>query len=75
LYVALANGERPVGEPAHPFGWYAAADLAGLDMFDSARTMALALLSGLSTLPAEDGGADGAAARLGAALLSRLGEP
>jgi hypothetical protein len=43
-------------------------------MFESARTMALALLSGLSTLPAEDGDADGAAALLGAALLSRLGE-
>ena len=74
LYVARADGERPVGEPAHPFGWYAAADLAGLDMFESARTMALALLSGLSMLPAEDGDADGAAALLGAALLSRLGE-
>ena len=75
LYVALADGQRPVGEPGHPFGWYAAADLDGLDMFESARTMALALLSGLSMLPAEDGDADGAAAGLGDALLSRLGEP
>ena len=40
-------------------------------MFESARTMALALLSGLSTLPAGDGDAGGAAA----ALLSCLTEP
>ena len=67
LYVALADGERPVGEAAHPFGWYAAAELPGLDMFEDARTMALALLSGASTL------ADGAdSARLGTALLARL---
>ena len=66
LYVALACGDR-VGEPAHPFGWYTAADLPRLDMFEGARTMALALLSGLSTV------ADGAdSARLGAALLARL---
>jgi 8-oxo-dGTP pyrophosphatase MutT (NUDIX family) len=48
LYVALADGEDPVGEPAHPFGWYAAADLSGLNMFEDARILALALLSGLS---------------------------
>jgi 8-oxo-dGTP pyrophosphatase MutT (NUDIX family) len=48
LYVALANGEDPVGEPAHPFGWYAAADLPRLDMFEDARIMALALLYELS---------------------------
>jgi 8-oxo-dGTP pyrophosphatase MutT (NUDIX family) len=71
LYVALAQGEQAVGEPAHPFGWYAAADLRRLDMFDDARTLALALLSGLSALAA---GADGAADPvLSAALLARLG--
>lgn len=48
LYVALAAGTEPVAEPAHPFGWYAAADLPGLAMFDDARALALTLLSGLS---------------------------
>ena len=55
LYVALADGERPVGEAAHPFGWYAAAELPGLDMFEDARIMALALLSELSELSGESG--------------------
>ena len=45
-----------MGEPAHPFGWYGAADLPGLHMFEDARTLALALLSGLSGLPGPDGG-------------------
>jgi 8-oxo-dGTP pyrophosphatase MutT (NUDIX family) len=87
LYVALADGGDAVGEAGHPFGWYAAADLPGLDMFEDARVLALALLSGLSGLPgrsvlAGDGdagpgdGADGAdAARLAAALLAHLGGP
>jgi 8-oxo-dGTP pyrophosphatase MutT (NUDIX family) len=67
LYVALADGGQPVGEPAHPFGWYAAADLPGLDMFEDARTMAAGLLAGLAPLP------DGTDyARLSAALLTRL---
>jgi 8-oxo-dGTP pyrophosphatase MutT (NUDIX family) len=69
LYVALADGtppppgtaqagdgaataDQPGGE--HPFGWYAAGDLAGLDMFDDARVMALSMLAGLAD------GADGA---------------
>jgi 8-oxo-dGTP pyrophosphatase MutT (NUDIX family) len=76
LYVALADGGPTVGQPAHPFGWYAAADLPGLHMFDDARIMALALLSGLPGPSAPDG--DGGAAdpaRLGAALLASLGEP
>ena len=67
LYVAVADGEQRAGEPDHPFGWYAAADLPGLDMFEDARTMALALLSGAATL------ADGTdPAQLSAALLARL---
>jgi 8-oxo-dGTP pyrophosphatase MutT (NUDIX family) len=67
LYVALADGERAAGDPGHPFGWYAATDLPGLDMFEDARTMALGLLAGLSTL------ADGTdSAGLAAALLARL---
>ena len=67
LYVALADGAalgRARGAAAHPFGWYATADLAGLDMFDDARVLALALLAGLAD------GADtvGAAAALVAGL-------
>ena len=51
LYVALADGSAPALDPgaaAHPFGWYAAADLAGLEMFDDARVLALSLLGGLA---------------------------
>jgi hypothetical protein len=49
---------------AHPFAWYAAADLPGLDMFDDARLLALSLLAGL----AEDGDHSGTAAALVAGL-------
>ena len=86
LYVALADGVgleqaehgaagSALGEPEHPFGWYAAADLPGLHMFDDARIMALALLSGLPG-PSDGDGDGGAAdpARLGAALLASLRE-
>jgi 8-oxo-dGTP pyrophosphatase MutT (NUDIX family) len=53
LYVALADGTLPAagaGLPgaAHPFGWYAAGDLPGLDMFDDARLLARLLLAGLA---------------------------
>ena len=51
LYVALADGTAPSpvpGPAAHPFGWYAATELADLDMFDDARVLALSLLGGLA---------------------------
>jgi 8-oxo-dGTP pyrophosphatase MutT (NUDIX family) len=55
LYVALADGTPPPPPagtgppgPAHPFGWYAAGDLPGLDMFDDARLLARLLLTGLA---------------------------
>jgi 8-oxo-dGTP pyrophosphatase MutT (NUDIX family) len=49
LYVALAGPAPPApGPDRHPFGWYTAQDLPGLDMFDDARIMALALLTGLA---------------------------
>jgi 8-oxo-dGTP pyrophosphatase MutT (NUDIX family) len=69
LYIALADGGGQSAAPEHPFGWYAAADLPGLDMFDDARLLALTLLDGLSALAGPDDRA------LGAALLARLGEP
>jgi 8-oxo-dGTP pyrophosphatase MutT (NUDIX family) len=77
LALGGAAGPGPaLGEPAHPFGWYAAADLPGLDMFEDARILALALLSGLDTLPGDGDAAAGAdRAGLGAALLNRLGQP
>lgn len=64
LYVALAGGAAPgraPAEAAHPFGWYAAGDLAGLDMFDDARVLALSLLAGLAN-GADTAGADAASA-------------
>ena len=71
LYVALADGSAPALDPgaaAHPFGWYAAADLAGLDMFDDARVLSLSLLAGLAGLA---NGADAVGAA--AALVTGLG--
>jgi 8-oxo-dGTP pyrophosphatase MutT (NUDIX family) len=70
LYVALADGGDPVAAPAHPFGWYAAADLPSLDMFADARIMAITLLTGLS---ATAEGTDEAGFR--AALLAPLTQP
>jgi 8-oxo-dGTP pyrophosphatase MutT (NUDIX family) len=65
LYVGLADGLTPVGAPAHPFDWYAAADLPGLYMFEDTGLLALAVMAGLADI----GQADGAPA---AAILARL---
>jgi len=62
LYVALADGTPPsvagpgLPDAAHQFGWYAAGELPGLDMFDDARLLARLLLRGLA------GGTDGTVA-------------
>jgi 8-oxo-dGTP pyrophosphatase MutT (NUDIX family) len=75
LYVALADGTPAGASPdlpgaAHPFGWYAAADLPCLDMFDDARLLARLLLRGLA------GGADGTdTATTAQALVAGLNEP
>lgn len=75
LYVALADRPPPGAGPglpgaAHPFGWYAAADLPALDMFDDARLLAGLLLRGLA------GGADGTdAAAAAQALVAGLSDP
>ena len=69
LYVALADGTLPPGagadvpDAAHQFGWYAAGDLPGLDMFDDARLLARLLLTGLAS------GADGLDATAAAEAL------
>jgi 8-oxo-dGTP pyrophosphatase MutT (NUDIX family) len=47
LYAGVARDGAPLACPAHPFGWYTAADLPGLPMFDDARILATALLEGL----------------------------
>jgi len=51
LYVAVATDPEPAAEPGHPFGWYAAADLPGLEMFEDARLLAAALLTAVDGEP------------------------
>lgn len=67
LYVGLAESSEPVSEPAHPFGWFAAADLPGLHMFDDARILTSTLLAGLdgAGVTADDG-------EVAAAILAQL---
>jgi 8-oxo-dGTP pyrophosphatase MutT (NUDIX family) len=75
LYVALADGTPPPGtgaglpDAAHQFGWYAAGDLPGLDMFDDARLLARLLLTGLA-----DGACGTDATTAAEALVAGLGE-
>lgn len=52
LYVAVASAVEPVTEPAHPFGWYDLAELAGLHMFQDTRLLAAALFAGIETIAA-----------------------
>ena len=56
LYVAVAESSAPVTEPAHPFGWYAAAELAGLHMFDDTRRLAAVLFAQIPRLARQAGG-------------------
>ena len=51
LYVAVAGQPEPAAPAEHPFGWYAAADLPGLEMFDDARLLATAVLADLDRRP------------------------
>ncbi len=82
LYVAIAGEPDPAAAPEHPFGWYAAADLPGLHMFDDARLLATAVLAGLdgSDLDGSDldgRGLDGlpdAGPGLAAAIAAGVGE-
>jgi 8-oxo-dGTP pyrophosphatase MutT (NUDIX family) len=50
LYLAVAESPEPVTEPGHPFGWYAAAELAGLHMFDDTRLLASVLFPRLDRI-------------------------
>jgi len=65
--VRASGGERAPGAAALPFGWYAAGDLAGLDMFDDARVLALSLLAGLANGADTVGAAEALVAGLGRA--------
>jgi 8-oxo-dGTP pyrophosphatase MutT (NUDIX family) len=44
-YVAAVDDPNPVGEPAHPFGWFGAGELADLSMFEDTRLLAAVLFS------------------------------
>jgi 8-oxo-dGTP pyrophosphatase MutT (NUDIX family) len=70
LYLAVTSQLRPAGQPAHPFGWYPAADLVRLEMFDDARILAGTLLAGLAGT-AWDGSARAGQAVV-TAILARL---
>jgi 8-oxo-dGTP pyrophosphatase MutT (NUDIX family) len=63
LYVAVAGQPDSPGPAAHPFGWYAAADLPGLPMFDDARLLATAVLAGAGDHPGAGAGLAEAIAR------------
>ncbi|HEY6277432.1 MAG TPA: NUDIX domain-containing protein, partial [Streptosporangiaceae bacterium] len=72
LYVAVTSLPRPVSEPAHPFGWYPAADLPGLEMFDDARILAGTLLAGLADSAADGGAGAGGAGASGQVLVTAI---
>ena len=50
LYVAVAMVAEPLRHPAHPFSWHAEADLAGLNMFDDTRDLAVTLFADIAQL-------------------------
>ena len=52
LYVAIADAAEPVGDPAHPFGWHTAEELATLDMFEDTRLFAAALFADIDAIAA-----------------------
>jgi 8-oxo-dGTP pyrophosphatase MutT (NUDIX family) len=58
LYLAVAAAQEPVTAPAHRFGWYAAGELPGLEMFPDARVLATAVLAAASGAPGAGLGPD-----------------
>jgi 8-oxo-dGTP pyrophosphatase MutT (NUDIX family) len=56
LYVAVTGDPAPATEPAHPFAWYAASQLAGLHMFPDTRLLAGALFSDIDRIAGIAGG-------------------
>lgn len=59
-YVAIADSPVPVSEPAHPFGWFSAEELAGLPMFEDTLLLARVLFPCIGAV-ASAAGRDGAA--------------
>ena len=51
LYVGVADDTTSTSS-AHPFAWYTAADLAGLDLFEDTRAIALELFGRIGDLAA-----------------------
>jgi 8-oxo-dGTP pyrophosphatase MutT (NUDIX family) len=72
LYLAVTSQPRPVTAPAHPFGWFAAGDLAALEMFEDARILAGTLLAGLASTIGDSTGGDGSARAGGRALVTAI---
>lgn len=68
LYVAVAECPEPATEPGHPFGWYSASELAGLDMFEDTRRLASVLFPRLDATGGSNVGQPGAAGRPSAGL-------
>jgi 8-oxo-dGTP pyrophosphatase MutT (NUDIX family) len=52
-YVALAEDTDAVTRPAHPFGWFTAAQLSRIEMFEDTRLLAGALFSCAGRLAGE----------------------
>jgi 8-oxo-dGTP pyrophosphatase MutT (NUDIX family) len=50
LFVAVAAGNDPVTEPAHPFGWYDLAAMRELRMFNDTRLLATALFADIDAI-------------------------
>jgi 8-oxo-dGTP pyrophosphatase MutT (NUDIX family) len=53
LYLAVARSATPTTDPELPFHWYAAGDLASLDMFDDTRNGAALLFPLVDALDLE----------------------
>lgn len=53
-YVAVADSPVPVSEPAHPFAWFSAAELAGVAMFRDTELLAQMLFGRIHELVALD---------------------
>jgi len=70
-YVAVADSHDPVGEPEHPFGWFAEHELDGLLMFDDTRLLARALFPVIGSIAAaaDRGGDIGVGANTDSAAL------
>lgn len=52
-YVAIAASTAAVREPVHPFGWFAAAQIGEIEMFEDTRLLAGALFGCVGGLAGE----------------------